>query len=620
MNLKKNILKNKLKTIFNLPFFLFLLTLLSSFSIGNIYYISTQAPDFVRYRKYVDYFILESSNLKLEQGFIYFIIVTFFIIKRIEDFPTFTNLEVNNLGNKTNFSFYNLSEFEINYSLGIQEGNFFIYIIGLVGLYKLLKLHEFKQGQIFLALSVLNFLPPLLTLRLTMKPEILGFGILPWILFLLESFKKNNNYYFLFSSVFLVAVIVTTKASIGIMILIFLLLNYFELLKNIDFKILLLIIILFLIISSVLMIESFNKTGMNLLTRASINQEFGQFEYDNKASASFLYNFNFLNLIKNPSNDFSNSFLSITLLDTFDDYFNLYWNLDYSLFKIDRKEFLLINQDKNIAFDKNTNTISVPAKFNLLTEINQVRKQLAVSVSIIFYFLSIYAVFIRKKHFRIIFGPFIGIFILLLSSFGIPENNFNPDLGDTVKVFYYGFLFAIAFVFIFIDLLKHNKIYNFFFVVLTILFFVFILGYPKQNNTYLDYSLKKMNEQTAFCELSSLSLKYTLIENTDIKCKRSSNINICNKIEEYSNSENIQYTVFINEIDEQSFLNVSQCLNLLEKNYKINGFKFNMNNLPIVSTFILLILLLIILYFSIFDNKLLASLFKKYNKNIENLY
>ena len=40
-----------------IPTIIFLSTLISTFSFGNIYFLSTQSPDFVRYRNYIDYLI-----------------------------------------------------------------------------------------------------------------------------------------------------------------------------------------------------------------------------------------------------------------------------------------------------------------------------------------------------------------------------------------------------------------------------------------------------------------------------------------------------------------------------------------------------------------------------------
>ena len=52
-----------------------------------------------------------------------------------------------------------------------------------------------------------------------------------------------------------------------------------------------------------------------------------------------------------------------------------------------------------------------------------------------FYFLVFKSIKSQKNVRKFTTLPLIGIFVLLLSSFGIPENNFDPAVGDTVKPF-----------------------------------------------------------------------------------------------------------------------------------------------------------------------------------------
>ena len=204
-----NISFNQLKKI-NLSFILFIITLLGSFSLGNIYYLSTLSPDFVRYRMYIDYFIIDESTVILEQGFVYFLFTSFFVFMRLKNFSISNEDAILNVGNKTNFSYLDLTPIEANYNLGIQEANFILYLIGLIGFYKFLKLNSYSARHIFITFSVLNLFPVLIELRLTLKPEILAFSFLPWLLFSIEKYLGTKKYiYITYSSIFF-SVLLTT--------------------------------------------------------------------------------------------------------------------------------------------------------------------------------------------------------------------------------------------------------------------------------------------------------------------------------------------------------------------------------------------------------------------------
>ena len=87
-----------------------------------------------------------------------------------------------------------------------------------------------------------------------------------------------------------------------------------------------------------------------------------------------------------------------------------------------------------------------------------------------------------------LYFPFIGIFTLLLSAFGIPSNNFDPLAADTLKVHYYAFLLAITFLYIILKILERIK-FNLIFSQLLILVFIFLLGFPKTFSANLENQL-----------------------------------------------------------------------------------------------------------------------------------
>jgi len=424
---------------------LFIISLLASFSIGNLYYLSTHSPDFLRYKTYIDFFMIKNSTVILEQGFVYFLFTSFFVYIRIKDYFFHSENLLSEIGDKSNFSYFNLTSLEINYNLGIQEGNFILYLLGLIGFYKLLRLQKFSIEHILISFSILNFFPIVIQLRLSLKPEILAFSIFPWLLFSIEKYFKTKKFiYVVFSSIYF-SLLFTTKASIGLMISIFLIIVYYQKLKKVDFKIIISALCLCLVLISPLMLESYKITGNSILNRISANEIYDQQKYDNTAPISFIYKINFRELANKPiSNYHADSLIGITLLDSFGDYFNLYWNQDYSLMKIDRKQFIKSNTQNNFKFDSAQDTLYVPKKYSFNFE--HLRPYMSFFLAVLFYGYILKKVYQKNEDYKFYLGPFVGVLVLLLSSFGIPENNFNPDLGDTLKVFYYGFLISFVFL------------------------------------------------------------------------------------------------------------------------------------------------------------------------------
>ena len=367
-----------------LSFILFVFSLLSSFTLGNIYYLSTHSPDFVRYKTYIDFFIIDNFSVTQEQGFIYFLFVSFFVYMRLNDFSLVNEDVLPNIGSKSNFSYFDLTSIEINYNLGIQEANFVLYLIGLIGFYKLLKLYKFSISHILITFSVLNFFPILIELRMSLKPEILAFAILPWILFSIEMYLKTNmKVYIVFISLFF-SLIFTAKASIGLMVSIFLILVYYQHIKKLDFKIFITIMVFCFLFIIPQMLENYKITGSSILQRTDENLVYNQLQYDNKAPISFLYNINLNELATKPvANYHSDSLIGITLLDSFGDYFNLYWNQDYSLMKIDRKHFINSSTLNDFYYSSVEDTIYVPKKYSFNFE--YLRSYLSIFLALLFY-------------------------------------------------------------------------------------------------------------------------------------------------------------------------------------------------------------------------------------------
>ena len=162
--------------------------------ITNLFYMSTISPDFNRYKLYLYYFFGGQTDFLPEQGFIYFFIIALFCKLQIQNFNgDFENL-MNSVGNQANFNISNLSAFENKIHLGIQYGNFVIFMFGIFGIYQLLKIRNSSLIDIYKILTIVTILPLSLQLRLTMKPEILAFALFPFVILFYEKYFKNKKY------------------------------------------------------------------------------------------------------------------------------------------------------------------------------------------------------------------------------------------------------------------------------------------------------------------------------------------------------------------------------------------------------------------------------------------
>ena len=104
---------------------IFFISLLFSANFSKLFYNSYYSPDFEKYVMYIDYFTNRGGSPNLDQGVIYFYIISLF------------------LNNSKNL--INPNNQELIYSNAIQNANLLLYVIGLIGLYKLLKIYKYKK-------------------------------------------------------------------------------------------------------------------------------------------------------------------------------------------------------------------------------------------------------------------------------------------------------------------------------------------------------------------------------------------------------------------------------------------------------------------------------------------
>lgn len=438
-------------------FYLFLISsiYLLTFLIGLTHYDSTNSPDFARYfYSYNSYYVGELNQTGLEQGNLYFYLVSWFI----------------SIGNHLIINPY-LSEY-LNYK--IQLLNFFIFVIGSVFIYLYLIEINVRSKVRILILLAINFFPPLFALRLIYKPEILLFSLFFIALFLIEKNRKTDKSQFLYLFSICIALMLSIKlVSAGILILFLTILSYKKNRYNF-IKIYKKIILIFTLFFLILTYENFLING-NLFFEHKTPVEFEQ-----KAEVSFLYTLDIKNLYFNPyQHNFKNSAIGIILLESFDDYFHIYWNNDKSVFNVGQIKF------SNMQF---------------------IIQYISILLTFIFYSLITVFSFIFKQYRIQLLSPYLGILSLLIVSFFI---QFNPNTGDQIKTYYYSSLLVLAFIYLIIIASKYFK-FRILILLLVIQIFTasYIVGFPKEYSLNMETKIIDQLITTNFCNLLEHSIDF----------------------------------------------------------------------------------------------------------------
>lgn len=553
-------------------FFLLFISCVTTHIICELYFFTPNGTsDYGKYVKYLSFFQYKTEFTGSGQGLIYYYLVSFISFLR--------------RGSGSNLN-------EINFiNSNIHLTNFTIYIIGLLGFYFLLKKYKFHKVSIYLSLTLLNFCMPIFIMRSQLKPEILAFGLLPWILIGLENYFEEPSLRNILIPLFPTIIVLNTKGSITGMIAMLLLLKFVKKLRK-NFRIHL---VSFLILSFSFLLffnESQNVNGYSVVEHDISNE----LQYDNSANLEFLTNINKWDFYYFPIYPYhNNSAIGITLLDTYGDYFNVYTDYDEHLFYYEKKDLFFSNlkDDDQFYFGQ-----FFPEYFSII-------------FAFLFYISALFYSFKEKKFIVYFTSPLIGIFILTLNSFGIPFNNFNPLVGDTMKTTYYSFLTGLAFVFLIATVFKKINILKLIiFAMLPAIFFV-SLGFPKEDTKKIDFYLEdKMqislfcpfisiindnietsdcfNAQDKFCEYNILSNDIQIISDTELKELK---INAENPI------------IFLDKNSKSyKVSSINECKNQILQDQKIYNPQFeNLRPLPPIN--------LLFLIFSIFS---ILSILKKH--------
>tara|TARA_B100000575_G_C23138764_1_gene662227 strand:+ start:1767 stop:3476 length:1710 start_codon:yes stop_codon:yes gene_type:complete len=385
------------------------------FLVNYFNYNSTRGTDYNKYGPYLDFYTFGLDSPLQEQGVGYFWFISYI-----------SKLKINSLKISPNFE-------SLIHNFGIQIGNYIFFIIGCIGIYFLLRYLKISPVISLVALNMLAIFPPILGARLILKPEIMMFAYLPWIILCIYKFLDTDNLKYLYLLIPMTLVVVSSKASLALMLFLAILTFFHK--QFLKIKVIVLavpILILFLL----LIYESFLINSRFVWEHTTPNG------YDNVANLKFLFSLN-SDLFLNPYRDSqATSMFGILFLDTFGDYWQRYWF---------HKDGWLNNQ--------------YPGNINLI--------RVGMFLSVLFYVFLVYFLYkeSNKKLKRLGGLSIVGVIVLLITIFNIfpfLTKNFNPSKGDPIKTHYFSFFLALSFAYLKVKLLTLKSFKNFgiFFLIL----------------------------------------------------------------------------------------------------------------------------------------------------------
>ena len=489
--------KKKLSFSFEkLSYIILFLSLIWLKELNYLFYDINESPDFDKYFVYFDHFFSNNPTNR-EHGLAYYYLQTIHL----------------------NTFFSNQSNFEFALHKSVIDLNFYLFVIGLIGIYKLFKFFNFSNNSIALTLLFLNFFLPAISLRLVFKPEILAFSLFPWIIYLIEKFKKTNEKGYLFMAIPLLVLLLTMKGNILVIVCLYLLISNYKIFSLLNFSSILSLTIFLFILFSFVTVENNLSNGKNILDIQSGSSL--ESNYDFKAPKSIIYNINLYKLFSSPiKHNHADSFIAITLLETSGDYFDLYWDNDATQYFKSRLKIFNFQQSNEIklpTFDSESRSFTIFQQ--RLTDI-YIYEILALILSIIL-FISLFHILIIAPEYRIyLIAVFIGMTVILVHAItGYPKNNYDPLVGDTFKPLYYSFTLLFSFSFAIIICFE-KKIFRFYHLFIYCLLIIFILGFPKNDFSEIDDRFIQKLEHSTFCEIEkNLFIEETV--NWNIECNPS---------------------------------------------------------------------------------------------------
>lgn len=479
---------NKEKTLF----FVLFVSLFWLKEINYLFYNIAESPDFQKYFVYFEHFFTNKAT-NHEHGLLYYYLHSLHL-------STF---------------FENDTSLEFALHKSVLDVNFYLFLIGLLGIFKLLKLFKFNNSSIAYTLIFLNFFPPSISLRLVFKPEVLAFALFPWVIYLLEKFKKTNNVLYLIIALPLTVTTISLKGNILVITCVYLLISNYSIFKKIKISTFSYLALGLIVLFCLVTIENNKSNGKNILdiqSGASLEAN-----YDFKAPRSIIYKTNIYDLFSSPvKHKHADSFIAITLLETNGDYFDLYWDNDATQFfknRLELFEFENSNEIKAPKFNEESKSITIYQQRS--TDV-YIYESISLILSIILFLSLIISIIYFPNYRNYLIAIFVGMGVILIHAItGYPTNNFDPLVGDTFKPLYYSFTLLLSFAFV-IAIFAENKFFRVAHLLIYCGLIVFILGFPKNDVKEFDGFFVQKIENSQLCEVEKKI--YLDDQNLEVQC------------------------------------------------------------------------------------------------------
>jgi len=486
--------------------------------INYLFYKINQSPDFGDYEIYFKYLFGQVNNTLRDQGLFYFYLQAKY------------------------FEFYakTFNSTELALSRSILNLNSIFFVFGLFGVYKLLIFYNFSKKIAVYSLIFLNYLPISIAIRLSFKPEILAFALLPWIILFFEQYLKTKEKIYLFSSIPFIVALSSLKSSILALNSFFLFFFYFVKLYKANKKYFFIALFIVLTLLSLITLDNLKSNGVDYFNLQTASKATG--EYDNTAPLSFFYKFNLYQLVAEPiKHNHAKSLFSIVLLDTMGDYFDIFWNNNNVLFSKNTKELVLVEQSNEIKSPKiNKDTGTIVIFLQNKTEI-YFSRIVSLFLSFLFYYYLLKKIFKNSEFTKFYISVIFSICIIFIHVFtGLPTKNFQLETGDTVKAAYFSYFILISGAFLFAEYVRKKEKLIYLLVPFVLAVFV-IIGFPKNLDEEAIEVLNQKNEYTYLCNFNSL-----FISSDVTSCNQGqSEINEINYRETISSTPNFLLTFYM---------------------------------------------------------------------------